>query len=84
MPKPQPPKDVFNRTIIYATGVFLEPRHVVEVVDGVLKVDEWRWEATEFEDDSFMDGEYCDPQVSADTEEELLKLDDDDGVEIAE
>lgn len=52
---------------IFTTGVFLEPFRTV--VEGK-KV--WAWRATRFEDSSYKDGEYFNPDVTAKTKEELL------------
>lgn len=52
---------------IFATGVFLEPFRTI--VDGK-KV--WAWRATGFEDSSYKDGEYFNPDTTAKTKEALL------------
>jgi hypothetical protein len=41
---------------IFATGVFLQP--VKCSIDGI---EQWRWVAVNFEDDSFFDGEIINP-----------------------
>lgn len=52
---------------IYSTGVFLVPMRIV--INGT---EQWVWVADMFENDTFIDGESCSPNVLADTKEELL------------
>jgi len=54
---------------IFATGVFLNPIRIV--INGKRM---WAWIAEGFEDDSYYNGEVCDPKSVSDTYEGLLKL----------
>ena len=56
---------------IFTTGAFLRP---VKVKDDNGN-DVWLWAVSQFEDDSYLDGEICDPVERADTIEELLSKD---------
>lgn len=47
---------------VFATGVFLQP--VKCTINGI---DQWRWVAVEFEDDTFYDGEIIDVYDYADS-----------------
>ena len=60
------------RQSIYTTGAFLEPIRVKDT-DGHWQ---WRWTVSEFNDETFQHGKPCNPQVSAETEENLLLPDD--------
>ena len=60
---------------IYTNGAFCEPlrfRHK----DGEIS---WHWVVTEFNDESFRQGEIVFPKEWADTSEELLEFPEDDG-----
>lgn len=59
---------------IFATGVHLIPRDV-STIEGK---ECWIWQAVEFEDSSFLDGEYCDPNVTATYLEDMLRGDEDE------
>ena len=52
---------------IFATGVFLQPAKCT--INGV---EQWRWIAVGFEDDSYYDGEVIDIYDYADTLEGLI------------
>lgn len=52
---------------IFATGVFLQP--VKCTINGI---EQWRWVAVGFEDDSYYDGEIIDIYDYADTLEGLI------------
>ncbi len=52
---------------IFATGVFLQP--VKCTINGI---EQWRWVAVGFEDDSYYDGEIIDVYEYADTLEKLV------------
>jgi hypothetical protein len=53
---------------VYATGVYIEP---VRSING-----KWHWEVIEFSDTTFdSDGKVMDPDVIANTEEELINKD---------
>lgn len=51
---------------IFATGVFLQP-----VRCTINAVEQWRWVAVGFEDDSFFDGKIINPNEYADSIEKL-------------
>jgi len=51
---------------IFATGVFLQP-----VRCTINAVEQWRWVAVGFEDDSFFDGKLISPNEYADSIEKL-------------
>ena len=51
---------------IFATGVFLQP--VKCTINGM---EQWRWIAVGFEDDSFLDGEIINPNEYADSIKKL-------------
>jgi len=55
---------------IFTTGAFLVPVKIIR--DGV---ETWRWLVTEFVDDSYYDGEYCDPVEFATEKEKLFSYD---------
>lgn len=52
---------------IFATGVFLQP--VKCTINGL---EQWRWVAVDFEDDSFLDGKNINPSEFADKIEDLI------------
>lgn len=52
---------------IFATGVFLQP--VKCLMNGI---EQWRWVAVDFEDDSFFDGKIINPIEYADDLEDLV------------
>jgi len=52
---------------IFATGVFLQPAKCT--INGI---EQWRWVAVGFEDDSYYDGEVIDIYDYADTLEGLI------------
>lgn len=52
---------------IFATGVFLQP-----VKCSINGIEQWRWVAVNFEDDSFFDGEIINPIEYADDINELV------------
>lgn len=52
---------------IFATGVFLQP--VKCKINGL---EQWRWVAVDFEDDSFLDGKNINPSEFADKIEDLI------------
>ncbi|HPO63192.1 MAG TPA: hypothetical protein PK762_08920 [Candidatus Kapabacteria bacterium] len=58
---------------IYATGVYLQP--VKAIINGI---EQWRWVAVGFEDDSFFDGETISVYDYADTLEGLINENFDD------
>jgi len=58
---------------IYTTGAFLRPVKVT----GDNGNDVWLWAVSQFEDDTYLDGETCDPVERADSIEKLLSTDDD-------
>ena len=53
---------------IYTTGAFLYPVKVT----GSNGNTEWLWAVSQFEDDSYLDGEICNPVESADSIKKLL------------
>ncbi len=55
---------------IFATGVFLQP-----VKCTINNIDQWRWVAVGFEDDSFYDGEIINPNEFAGRMEDLIIVD---------
>ena len=57
---------------IFTTGAFLRS---VKVKDDNGN-DVWLWAVSQFEDDTYLDGETCDPVERADSIEELLSKDD--------
>jgi len=60
-------RKVVGDPIIFTTGAFLQPVKIN---------DKWYWMAVGFEDDSYLDGETCDPLITADSQEELLRKDE--------
>ena len=56
-----------NEPRIYSTGVFLVPMKII--LNGIEK---WIWVADMFENDTFIYGKSCTPNVLADTKKELL------------
>ena len=52
---------------IFATGVFLQP-----VKCTINSIDQWRWVAVGFEDDSFFDGEIINPIEYAESISDLI------------
>lgn len=52
---------------IFATGVFLQP-----VKCTINEIEQWRWVAVGFEDDSFFDGEVINPIEYANNINELV------------
>ena len=65
---------VFDTSVqIFATGVFLTP--VKLQIDGQ---EVWLWVASSFEEDSFYNGELCNPANSSTDREKLLTFFDDD------
>ena len=68
---------LLKTSTIYTTGAFLFPVKVINDNGNP----EWLWAVSQFEDDSYLDGEICDPVESAETIEKLLKTDDDDVLE---
>ena len=57
-----------SEPVIYTTGVFLKP---IKVTDSEGK-EIWLWYASEFNDDTFKDGETYNPNEFGKTKEELL------------
>lgn len=55
---------------IFATGVFLQP--VKCTINGI---QQWRWIAVGFEDDSFYNGEIIDPNEYADNISDMVIAD---------
>ncbi|MBC7798859.1 MAG: hypothetical protein H7Z37_18475 [Pyrinomonadaceae bacterium] len=55
---------------IFATGVFLQPVKCV-----INNIEQWRWVAVGFEDDSFFDGEIVEPCDYADDLDGLIITD---------
>lgn len=62
-------KKLTSGDYVYATGVNLEPR---QRADG-----KWIWAVVEFQDDTYLNGDICDPsrECAADTCEGLLQYD---------
>lgn len=52
---------------IFATGVFLQP-----VKCAINNIEQWRWIAVGFEDDSFYDGEIINPNEYADNISDMI------------
>ena len=67
-------KTILKTSCIYTTGAFVHPVEMQDE-DGNRH---WRWVVSQFEDDTYLDGETCSPVVSAETCEKLLIADDDD------
>ena len=63
-----------KKTIIFATGAFLQP---VQITDNNGNTS-WKWVATEFEDDSFLGGDTCNPIAQSETIEGLLIVDEEE------
>lgn len=55
---------------IFATGVFLQP-----VKCTINNIEQWRWVAVGFEDDSFYDGKIINPYDYADNIQGLINTD---------
>ncbi len=58
---------ISSKDKIFATGVFLQP-----VKCKINEIEQWRWVAVGFEDDSFFDGEIINPNEYADDVEDLI------------
>ncbi|OGI65632.1 hypothetical protein A3H53_00180 [Candidatus Nomurabacteria bacterium RIFCSPLOWO2_02_FULL_40_10] len=58
-----------NQTTIFSTGVFLES--VECIINGKKK---WRWVATDFEDESFLNGKAINPFEYANKKEKLVEI----------
>jgi len=58
---------------IYTTGAYLRP---IQVTDSESNP-KWVWTVSEFNDDSFLGGTYCQPLEQADTRESLIKKEED-------
>lgn len=57
---------------IFATGVFLQP-----VKCTINNIEQWRWVAVDFEDDSFYNGEIINPNEYADSINNMVVADTD-------
>jgi hypothetical protein len=60
---------ISSKDKIFATGVFLQP-----VKCTINEIEQWRWVAVGFEDDSYYDGEVIDIYDYADTFEGLINI----------
>ena len=58
-----------NKTTIFSTGVFLES--IECIIDGQKQ---WRWVATGFEDENFLNGEAINPIEYANKKEKLTEI----------
>ena len=56
--------------IIFTTGAFLTPVKIMR--DGI---ETWRWIVAEFVDDSYHDGQYCNPVELALDQDKLFNYD---------
>lgn len=54
---------------IFATGVFLEPVNISKT-----DIEDWRWIAVGFEDDSYLDGTAINPSERADNIESTISF----------
>ncbi len=61
-----------NEPVIYTTGAFLKPMKVT----GSSGKEIWVWHVSEFNEDSFKDGETYNPKEFANSKEELLDEND--------
>ena len=61
------PTTISDRDKIFSIGVFLQP--VKCTINGI---EQWRWVAVGFEDDSFLDGETISPNEYADSIKGLI------------
>jgi len=59
---------LLKRSNIYTTGVFLAPINVMDSNGNNV----WIWAVSQFDDDTYLDGEICRPVVSAETSGKLL------------
>ena len=62
---------------IYTTGAFLAPVKVIDNSGAAI----WVWAVSQFEDDSYLDGEICDPVERAESAEKLLIIDNENNDE---
>jgi hypothetical protein len=53
-----------KRTRVFTTGAYLEPVQIGE---------KFYWRVTQFEDDTFLEGEYASVQECGDTVEQLIR-----------
>lgn len=58
---------ISSKDKIFATGVFLQP-----IKCTINKIEQWRWVAVGFEDDSFLDGEIVNPNEYAESIKDLV------------
>ena len=65
---------LLKTSLIYTTGAFLAP---VNVTDGNGNI-VWLWAVSQFNDDTYLDGELCSPIVKADNDEDLLLTDNEE------
>jgi len=61
-------EEFLGDTMIFTDGAFLQPVNINN---------KWYWMVVGFKDDSYLDGEVCDPVVTAESQDELLREDED-------
>jgi hypothetical protein len=71
---------IIKQSSIFTTGAFLKPLQLIDNNGNTL----WRWVVTSFEDDSYLNGKICRPEVSAETCDKLLLPDDDDDDDVVD
>ncbi len=62
----------YAEPVVYTTGAYIQPIKIIKQ-DGR---EVWLWVVSEFDGDSFWDGNICHPQEYGDTKYELLAVDD--------
>jgi hypothetical protein len=58
----------FEEPILYTTGAFIQPMKLTKETGREV----WLWVASEFDSDTFYDGDVHNPKKYADTKEKLL------------
>lgn len=58
----------FDAPVLYTTGAYIQPLKVIDRQGG----EKWFWVVSEFDGDTFLDGEIFNPAESGPTKQELL------------
>ena len=58
----------FEEPVLYTTGAYIKPLKVIDSDGG----EKWFWAVSEFDGDTFLDGETFNPAENGLTKEELL------------
>lgn len=67
-----PVKPTIEDIMIYTTGAFLQPLKIIDETGR----ESWVWVVSEFDGDSFKDGDVYNPKKYAKTKEELFEIED--------